>query len=136
MEEIEKCILGLLDGGQGRFTIPDVIGDVAANERQVREAISDLRKRGILIIKDQFGFYRLAQVVVLACVDQVAEIGWSSVVHFVVPFDEVKVRGIDITQRDPMLYRGRLAGWIERWDVIDDLIEMGCNHWQMALPII
>lgn len=51
MEEIEKCILGLLDGGQGRFTIPDVIGDVAANERQVREAISDLRKRGILIIK-------------------------------------------------------------------------------------
>lgn len=77
-----------------------------------------------------------ADVVVMACVDEIAELDWNSVVNFVVPFAEVRgLTVIKITQRDPGLYTGKLAGWIERWDVIDQLVAKGCNQWQMALPL-
>ncbi len=53
---------------------------------------------------------------------------------FVIPFDQVKGRAsIKISQADPAAYRGRLSAWLEAWQLIDQLIARGVNHWQPAL---
>jgi len=54
--------------------------------------------------------------------------------YFVMPFDEARGKThIKIPNADPTAYAGRLRVWYEAWNLIDQLIARGVNHWQPAL---
>lgn len=51
---------------------------------------------------------------------------------FVIPFDQVAgITYIKITSHDPCDYVGRWMGYIEAWELFDDMA--GVNAWQMPL---
>lgn len=53
---------------------------------------------------------------------------------FVIPFDEVRhLTNIAIWSADPTLYGGRFHPYLEAWQLIDQLIAAGVNHWQPPL---
>lgn len=54
--------------------------------------------------------------------------------YFVIPFDDVRgLTHIKISQPDPTAYTGRYRIWYDAWELIDQLIARGVNHWQPAL---
>ncbi len=93
-------------------------------------ALSDRRYQAALRSND-------ADVLILCCrAPSPVEDGEGDIIdhYFVMPFDEVKGRThLKISNADPTAYTGRFRVWYDAWQLIDQLIARGVNHWQPAL---
>jgi hypothetical protein len=54
--------------------------------------------------------------------------------YFIMPFDRVRgLTHIEIRNPLPCAYRGWMAPWRDAWHLIDRLIAIHTNHWQLSL---